>query len=70
MSITLELPESLTSELQRRAAQAGQTPTAFVEEALRRTLALERFEERRRWLVECGRRAGFHTDEDVFAAIS
>ena len=70
MSITLELPDSLTAELQRRAAQAGQTPNAFVEEAVRRTLALEQFEERHRWLVECGRRAGFLSDEDVFAAIS
>ncbi len=39
MSITLDLPEEITADIRRRAEQAGQTPEAYVADALRRQLA-------------------------------
>lgn len=70
MSITLELPDSLTTEIARCAERMGQTPDAFVAEAVRRLVAVERFRERCERLSGYGPRAGLNTDEDVFAAIS
>lgn len=70
MSITLDLPDSLTADLSRCAERLGQTPAAFAAEAVRRLLAVERFRERRERLAGYGPRAGLNTDDDVFAAIS
>jgi|HubBroStandDraft_1064217.scaffolds.fasta_scaffold528736_2 hypothetical protein len=70
MSITLDLPDEITSDIVRRAQLAGQTPNAFIAEALRRQLAIQRFRESRESLSGYGKRAGLQTDEDVFAAIS
>jgi predicted transcriptional regulator len=70
MSITLELPESLTAELRRYAEESGQTPDAFVEAALRRQIAVAQFRARRERLAVYGQRAGLVTDDDVFAEIS
>ena len=70
MSITLELPDDLSAAVSRYAARLGQTPDAFVAEAVRRLLAVERFRERREGLSGYGPAAGLNTDEDVFAAIS
>jgi hypothetical protein len=66
MSITLDLPDEVSADVVRRAQQAGQTPDAFVAEALRRQLAIERFRETRESLSGVGKRTGFETDEDVF----
>ena len=41
MSITLDLPEEITSNLLQRAQSAGQTPAAFVADALRRQFAAD-----------------------------
>lgn len=70
MSITLELPDNLAAALRRCAERLGQTPNAFVAEAVRRLIAVERFRARRERLSGYGPRAGLNTDEDVFAAIS
>jgi len=70
MSITLDLPDTLTEDIVRCAARLGQTPDAFVAEAVRRLLAVERFRERRERLSGYGPRAGLNTDDDVFAVIS
>jgi predicted transcriptional regulator len=70
MSITVELPETLTAELKRCAERQGQSADAFVEEAIRSRIAVAQFRARRERLAEYGARAGFHTDDDVFAAIS
>lgn len=67
MSITLELPESLTAELKRSAERSGQTPDAFVEEAVRSQIAVAQFRARRARLAEYAQRAGLVTDDDVFA---
>jgi hypothetical protein len=68
MSITLDLPEEITEDIVRRAQRAGQTPDAFVTEALKRQLAVERFREAHESLTGCGERASLQTDEDVFNA--
>ncbi len=70
MSITLELPDEMTVDVVRRAQRAGQTPDAFIAEALRRQLAIEHFREARENLTGYGKVAGLQTDEDVFTAIS
>ncbi len=70
MSITLDLPDDVSAAVARCAARLGQTPDAFVAEAVRRLLAVERFRERRERLSGYGPAAGLTTDEDVFAAIS
>lgn len=70
MSITLDLPDEITADIIRRAERAGQTPDAFITEALRRQLAIECFRESRQGLSGYGERAGLLTDEDVFNAIS
>ena len=70
MSITLDLPDDLSAAVSRCAARLGQTPNAFVAEALRRLLTVERFRERRERLSGYGPAAGVNTDDDVFAAIS
>lgn len=70
MSITLELPDEMTADIDRCAQRAGQTPDVFIAEALRRQLSVEQFREMRERLSGYGPRAGLNTDEDVFAAIS
>jgi len=70
MSITFDFPDNLASDLARYAERNGQTPDAFIAEALRRQLAVEEFRETRERLSGYGPRAGLTTDEDVFAVVS
>jgi hypothetical protein len=50
--------------------RSGKSRSQVVQEALRRQIAIERFRNLREKLVPKGRKAGFHTDEDVFRAFS
>lgn len=70
MSITLDLPDNLAAEIARCAERSGQTPDAFVAEAVQRLLKVERFRERRERLASFGPNAGLNTDDDVFDTIS
>lgn len=45
MSITLELPDEIGADLRRHAERAGQTPDAYVAEAVRRQLAFGQLQE-------------------------
>jgi metal-responsive CopG/Arc/MetJ family transcriptional regulator len=64
------LPEDLNQALTRMVKRKGTSRSKVVQDALHRHIALERFRDLRDRLVpKCGQ-SGFHTDEDVFKAIS
>lgn len=69
-TLTVSLPEDLNRALSAMVKRKGISRSQVVQEALRRQLALERFRDLRERLVPKGGEAGFHTDEDVFKAIS
>lgn len=69
-TLTVSLPEDLTTALSRMVKRKGVSRSQMVQDALRRQIALERFRDLRDRLVPKAARAGFHTDEDVFEAIS
>jgi metal-responsive CopG/Arc/MetJ family transcriptional regulator len=69
-TLTISLPEEIGLELAALVKRTGKSRSQVVQDALRRQLAVERFRNLREKLVPKGSRAGFHTDEDVFDAIS
>ncbi len=69
-TLTVSLPEEITRELAKLVKRTGRSRSQVVQDALRRQIAIERFRDLRERLVPKGARAGFHTDEDVFKAIS
>lgn len=70
MSITLDLSEELSSDLQRRATQAGQTPEQFAADAIRRQLAISKFRETQDRLAPYAPAAGLVDENDALDAIS
>jgi metal-responsive CopG/Arc/MetJ family transcriptional regulator len=69
-TLTVSLPEDLNKALTRMVKRKGTSRSQVVQDALRRQIALERFRDLRDRMVPKGGRAGLHTDEDVFKAIS
>ncbi len=69
-TLTVSLPEDLNRELSRLVKRKGMSRSSVVQNALRRQIALERFRDIRDRLVPKAGEAGFHTDEDVFDAVS
>ncbi|GAB4181403.1 MAG: hypothetical protein Fur0032_22470 [Terrimicrobiaceae bacterium] len=69
-TLTISLPEDLNKALARMVKRKGISRSQVVQDALRRPIALERFRDLRDRLVPKGGQAEFHTDEDVFKAIS
>ena len=69
-TLTVSLPEEIHLGLSSLVKRSGKSRSQVVQEALRRQIAMERFRNLREKLVPKGRRAGFHTDADVFNAIS
>ncbi len=69
-TLTVSLPEDLNRELSRLVKRKGMSRSSVVQNALRRQIALERFRDIRDQLVPKAGKAGFHTDEDVFDAVS
>lgn len=69
-TLTVSLPDDLNRGLETLVKHSGKSRSQVVQEALRRQIALDRFRHLREKLVPKGSRAGFHTDEDVFKAIS
>jgi len=69
-TLTVSLPEDLKKALTRMVKRKGTSRSQVVQDALRRQIALERFRDLRDRMVPKGGRAGLHTDEDVFKAIS
>ena len=69
-SVTIRLDADLERELDRLSRRLGRSRSDVVRDALRRQIALARFEEARRALLPLAEAQGILTDEDVFAAVS
>ena len=69
-SVTIRLDAKLQKELSRLSRQLGRSRSEFIRDALRRQLALVRFEQARRGLLPLAEAKGILTDEDVFAIVS
>ncbi len=70
MAVTVRLEPKLERELNRVSRQLGRTRSEIVRDALRRQLALLRFEKVRRQLMPFAEARGYLTDEDVFRDVS
>jgi predicted transcriptional regulator len=69
-TVTIRLDPKLQRELSRLSRQLGRSRSDVVRDALRRQLALVRFEQARRGLLPLAEAQSLLTDEDVFADIS
>lgn len=69
-ALTIRLDEEMERELERLAEQTGRTRSDLARDALRRRLALLRFEHLRNKVLPFAEARGLLTDEDVFSKIS
>ena len=69
-SVTIRLDPKLQRDLDRLSRQLGRSRSDLVRDAVRRQLALLRFEESRRAMLPLAEAQGVLTDEDVFARVS
>ena len=69
-TITVRLDRKLEQQLNRLARKTGRPKSDLVREALRRQLAIARFEELRGSVAPFAEARGWLTDEDVFREIS
>lgn len=69
-SVTIRLDSKLQRELDRLSRRLGRSRSDIVRDALRRQLALGRFDQVRRGLLPLAEAKGILTDEDVFAIVS
>ena len=69
-TVTVRLDKKLDLELTRAAKRTGRPKSDLIREALRRQLAVSRFEELRRGATPFAEARGWLTDEDVFRDIS
>lgn len=67
---TVRLDRKLQRELARLSLQLGRSRSEIVRDAIRRQLALLRFEQTRRSLLPLAEAHGILTDEDVFRLVS
>ena len=68
--VTVRLDEKLDAELRLLAERTGRPKSELIREALRRQLALVRFEDLRKSVAPLAEARGWLTDEDVFRDIS
>jgi predicted transcriptional regulator len=68
--MTIRVDQELDEALALAAARSGKTRSEVVREALRRQLALQRFDELREAVLPYAERRDLLTDEDVFSAVS
>ena len=69
-AVTIRLDPALKRQLARLAKQTGRTRSDLIRDAVRRQLALLRFEQLRERVMPAAERAGYLTDEDVFRDVS
>jgi predicted transcriptional regulator len=69
-SVTIRLDAKLQRELDRLSRRLGRSRSDLVRDAVRRQIALLRFEQARRGLMPLAEARGILTDEDVFDAVS
>ena len=69
-SVTIRLDPKLQRQLSQLSRQLGRSRSDLVRDALRRQLALVRFEQVRRGLLPLAEAIGILSDEDVFDLVS
>lgn len=69
-TVTVRLDKKLDLELTRAAKRTGRPKSDLIREALRRQLAVSRFEALRHSAMPLAEARGWLTDEDVFRDIS
>jgi predicted transcriptional regulator len=69
-TVTVRLDKKLDAELRRLAKQTGRPKSELIRDALRRQLALARFENLRTSVAPFAEARGWLTDEDVFRDVS
>lgn len=69
-TLTIRLDQALERELDRLASETGRTRSDLARDALRRQLAVLRFERLRGEVLPSAEAHGLLTDEDVFSEIS
>lgn len=69
-TVTIRLDAELRRRIDQTSRQSGQSRSAVVREALRRQLALVRFDELRGQILPFAERQGYLADEDVARVVS
>ena len=69
-TLTIRLDDKLDSQLRQLAARTGKGKSEIVREAIRRQIAIARFEDLGRRLAPFAEAHGWLTDEDVFEEVS
>lgn len=69
-TVTIRLDAKLQRDLNRLSRQLGRSRSDLVRDAVRRQIALLRFEQARRALLPLAEAQGILTDEDVFDIVS
>lgn len=69
-TLTIRLDDQLERELDRACARTGRTRSDLARDALRRQLALIRFERLRKRVLPFAEAQGYLTDEDIFRDVS
>lgn len=69
-SLTIRLDDDTSRNLEDVADRSGRTRSEIVREALRRQLAVMRFEQMRERVVPFAEARGYLTDDDVFRDVS
>lgn len=69
-ALTIRLDPELERQLARVAKRTGRSRSEIVRDALRRQLALARFEDLRRRIMPLAEARGYLTDEDVYRDVS
>jgi len=69
-TVSIRLDAKTQRELSRLSRELGQSRSEIVRDAVRRQIALLRFERSRRALLPLAEAQGILTDEDVFRIVS
>lgn len=69
-ALTIRLDPDLERQVTRVARRTGRSRSEVVRDAVRRQLALARFEDLRRRIMPLAEARGYLTDEDVFRDVS
>ncbi len=69
-TLTIRIDDKLDADLRELVVRTGKRKSEFAREALRRQLAIERFNNIRQRMMPFAEAHGWLTDEDVFAEIS
>ena len=69
-TLTIRLDKELERNLDKVCARSGRTRSAVIRDALRRQLALARFEDLRRRVMPFAEARGYLVDDDVVRDVS